>query len=245
MTYDKALFRPGIHRLLPQSWMVVCMIFILHASIRFGGLSNPLFIPVSMMVIWPLPWLISSKDARKMMGFRSATMWWYVAGPLVALFVLFSTAGVTWWIFLDTDSNWFVRHALAMQESLSGVPENTVLSTKFLIVTIPAMVFSPFGEEFLFRGYLLAAFSAKLGTLASLVIQAAAFALVHLAHYGLDPFQPELILVWLPSMFLAGYMFGWITVKSGSIWCAVLSHSVYNLGMNAIVFFFLQDKIGF
>ena len=245
MTYDKALFRPGIHRLLPQSWMVVCMIFILHASIRFGGLSNPLFIPVSMMIIWPLPWLISSKDARKMMGFRSAKLRWFAAGPLVALFVLFSTAGVTWWIFWDTDSNWFVRHALAMQESLSGVPENTVLSTKFLIVTIPAMVFSPFGEEFLFRGYLLAAFSAKLGASVAMIFQAAAFALVHLAHYGLQPFQPELILVWLPSMFLAGYMFGWITVKSGSVWCAVLSHSVYNLGMNAIVFFFLQDKIGF
>jgi membrane protease YdiL (CAAX protease family) len=221
------------------------MIFILHASIRFGGLSNPLFIPISMMVIWPLPWLISSKDARKMMGFRGAKLWWFAAGPLVAVVVLFSTAGVTWWIFGDTDSNWFVRHALAMQESLSGVPKNSALSTKFLIVTIPAMVFSPFGEEFLFRGYLLAAFSAKLGTSASLVIQAAAFALVHLAHYGLDPFQPELILVWLPSMFLAGYTFGWITVKSGSVWCAVISHTVYNLGMNAIVFFFLQDNMGF
>jgi membrane protease YdiL (CAAX protease family) len=221
------------------------MIFLLHATIRFGGISNPLFIPISMMIIWPLPWLISSKEARKMMGFRGAKMWWYVVGPLITMAVLFVSAGVAWWIFGDTDSNWFVRHALALQGSLSGVPENAALSTKFLIVTIPAMIFSPFGEEFLFRGYLLTVFSAKPGVKASMVIQASAFALVHLAHYGLNPFQPELILVWLPSMFLAGYTFGWITVKSGSVWCAVLSHSVYNLGMNAIVFFILQEKMGF
>lgn len=239
MTYNNTLFRSGIQRLIPHSWIIVCMIFFLHASVRFGGLSNPFLIPVSMMIIWPLPWLLSTKNARKEMGFKGTDLWWYTAGPLVTLAVLFITAGVTWCIFGDTDSNWFVRHASALENSLSSVSEDTSLGSKFLIVTIPAMIFSPLGEEFLFRGYLLTALSSTLSRSAAMFIQAAAFAFVHLAHYGLQPFQPELLLVWLPSMFLAGYTFGWITIKSKSIWCAIISHSIYNLGMNAIVFFLL------
>ena len=58
-----------------------------------------------------------------------------------------------------------------------------------------------------------------------MLIQASAFALVHLAHYGLDPFQPELIAIWLPSIFAVGLLLGWIVIKSGSVLCSVVAHS--------------------
>jgi len=40
-----------------------------------------------------------------------------------------------------------------------------------------------------------------------MITQAIAFALVHLVHYGLVPFQPVLILFWLPSMFVVALIF--------------------------------------
>ena len=60
-----------------------------------------------------------------------------------------------------------------------------------------------------------------------MIVQAALFAIVHLAHYGLVPWQPTLILYWVPSMFVAGLVFGWVRWQSGSLWPAVLAHSVF------------------
>lgn len=177
------------------------------------------------------------------MGFNRAFSWWYVKGPLAALGVLSISAGAAWWVFGETNSNWFVMHAYTLSDTITNMPENTPIITLFLIVTIPAMIFSPLGEEFLFRGYMQTGLSGRLGKPAAMTIQAAAFAFVHLAHYGLQPFQPDLLLIWLPSMFLAALTFGWIVMKSKSVWCAVISHSIYNLGMNAIVFIVLSDKI--
>jgi hypothetical protein len=75
-------------------------------------------------------------------------------------------------------------------------------------------------------------------------VQAAAFAPVHLAHYGLLPFQLLLIAVWLSSMALAALAFGWIIQKSGSVWCAVVAHAAFNAGMNGVVFVLLPGLIG-
>ena len=241
---ESAVFRPGINRIFTHSWMVLWLIFLLHASVRFGGLYINYLIPISMVLMWPLPWLLCPRSVRIEMGFKWKGSWWYVAGPFISIAVLLLTAGITWWVFGKTDPNWFVQHASTLQEAIANLPQSASLQSKFLIVTIPALIFSPFGEEFLFRGIMQIGLLEKFGTSTALGIQAAAFAMVHLAHYGLQPFQPKLILIWLPSMFLAGLTFGWIVIKSKSIWCGVLSHAVYNLGMNVIVFLMLPGETG-
>lgn len=241
---ENELFRPVIHRLISESWLLLVLIFAIHAIIRFGGLWNAMLIPLSMIILWPLPWLLLSSPARVAMGFKAPdSKWWLLTGPAAALAVLAVCAAVAWLIFGSGDDNWFTQHAKTMNEALAQAPAGTSLVTRFWVVTIPAMLFSPFAEEFFYRGFILYAFSVKWGVQKAMYIQAAAFAFVHLAHYGLNPVQPALIVVWLPSMFLTAMVFGWIVQKSGSIWVAVLSHSVFNLGMNSLVFLSLPELV--
>lgn len=169
--------------------------------------------------------------------------WWFLTGPAAALCTLAVCAAISWLIFGNGSENWFVQHAIALNEASAQVPAAST-AARFWIVTLPAILFSPFAEEFLYRGYMLSAFSVKWGTRAAMTFQASAFALVHLAHYGLNPFQPALIAVWLPSMFLTAIVFGWIVQKSGSIWISVLSHCVFNAGMNGLVFLVLPEIVG-
>jgi len=240
-----SLFRPAIDRLIPAPRVVVVCIFVIHAILRFGGMWNAQYIALSMVVIWPLPWLLSARQARRKMGFRAPQSWqWFVIGSVLTIVLLAFCAAMGWLFFGETNSNWFTRHAMALHEALKQVPAGASLITQFWIVTLPAMIFSPLAEEFLYRGFILTAFSMRWGCRTAMAIQASAFALVHLAHYGLNPFQPALISIWLPSMFITALVFGWIVQKSRSVWPAVVSHSIFNLGMNEIVFLLLPQFIG-
>lgn len=198
-----------------------------------------------MLIIWPIPWLLSPRQARLDMGFKiPVSAWWYLTGPAAALCTLAVFAAVSWLIFGSGSENWFVQHAKVLNEALAQVPSTASPITHFWMVTIPAMLFSPFAEEFLYRGFMLSAFSIKWGAKVAMFVQASAFSVVHLAHYGLNPIEPTLIAIWLPSMFLVAIVFGWIVQKSGSIWVAVLSHSVFNAGMNGLVFLAFPEIVG-
>lgn len=200
---------------------------------------NPLFYPLSMVILWPLPWLLSSRKGRSTIGFKGPVSWhWFLTGLIIALAALAVIAGSAWIAFGDSNSNWLVRHARSLEESLSTLPKNAASYTRFWAATLPAMIFSPIGEEFLYRGFMLGDFTKRWGFTVAMVLQALAFAVVHLAHYGLNPLQPALIMVFVPSMFVAALIFGWIRHKSRSIWVAVWSHSVFNLGMNGIAFWY-------
>lgn len=234
------LIRSSLCHILPSAIGWILLIFLIHLIIRFGGLLDPLFIPLSMVILWPLPWVLSDKDGRRELKIASlGSPLWFLTGPALAIALLAISAGASWIIFGTTGTNWFVQHAIALSESLSNLPEQTSLLQLFTIATVPAMLFSPIGEEFLYRGYLQQAFSDRYGRSAGLWIQATAFALVHMSHYGLQPFEPALLMVFLPSMLAAGLLFGWIRNQSGSLWPAVVSHSIYNAGLNGIVFIFL------
>ena len=210
------LCRPSIQRVFPRSWLVVACIFSIHAVIRFGGLWNALYIPLSMVIIWPLPWLLSPPQSRRKMGLKAPKAWkWFLIGPLAAMGTLALCTATAWALFGDGDANWFTRHALVLHEALARAPVGASPATQFVIVTLPAMIFSPLAEEFLYRGFMLSVFSMRWGCRAALAAQATAFAPVHLAHYGLHPVHPALIAVWLPSMFLAALVFGWIVQETG------------------------------
>jgi len=223
----------------------VALLFLGHAVVRFGGLWNPQLIPLSMIIIWPLPWLLCPRDGRRAMGLTAPTSWkWFGVGPVVAGGVLAGCAGAAWAAFGWGPANWLVQHARALNAAVAPMPTGASAGALFVIVTVPALVFSPLAEEFLYRGFLLTDLSERWGARPATIVQAAAFAGVHLAHYGLRPFQPALIAVWVPSMFVAALAFGWIVKKSGSLWPAVVAHGVFNLSMNGLVFVLLPDHVG-
>ncbi len=219
------------------SWQLVALIFVAHASLRFGGVSNPLLVPLSLVMLWPLPWLLLDRYSRQDMGLQApASSSWYWIAPLVGFAGFAVCAAVSWLVFGASENNWLTMHSLAMQKSLEGVPAGASPIALFAIIAIPSMLFSPLGEELFYRGLMQRAVALRWSERTGMVVQASAFALVHLAHYGLVPFQPALMIVWLPSMFAVAWLLGWLVVRSRSIWIAVIAHAAFNLGMSVLVF---------
>lgn len=103
----------------------------------------------------------------------------------------------------------------------------------FLMAFLPAI-----GEELFFRGTLQSFFS-KINTHKAIWITAFIFSTIHFQFYG---FLPRLLL---------GAFFGYLLVKSGSLWLPILGHFTNNA--MAIIFYYLKyngyqsfdiDKIG-
>lgn len=175
------------------------------------------------------------------MGFKVPSLKWIFIGLLSGLLMMGFLALLSWLIFDFSNQNWLVQHAFRLNEGMHQMPAESPILLLFLIVTIPSLLFSPFAEEFLYRGFIQSYLTQKVNFKMGLNIQAFLFAFAHLAHYGLSPFQPVLILIFIPSMYVTALLFGWLVQKSESIWTAVISHGSFNFGMNAIVFLFYQD----
>ncbi|HEX9964387.1 MAG TPA: CPBP family intramembrane glutamic endopeptidase [Allosphingosinicella sp.] len=130
--------------------------------------------------------------------------------------------------------------------SYSGLPpvmgdsERLILFGVFALI---AMTLSPFGEELFYRGLVHECFAGKVGEGRSACIDAAAFALVHLAHFGLVwsavgwVLLPLPALWWVCGMFITALAFNWSRRASGSVVGAVAAHSAFNLVMTAWIFF--------
>ncbi|GAW99642.1 CPBP family intramembrane glutamic endopeptidase [Secundilactobacillus mixtipabuli] len=100
----------------------------------------------------------------------------------------------------------------------------TLLLQDFLIVGIC--------EETVFRGYLLNRLAKIVDSeQTALVIQAILFALIHLPRYLTT--YPALsfltIMGQLVTVTLLGYLFGWLFLKSRSLWPGIIVHSVWDL----------------
>jgi membrane protease YdiL (CAAX protease family) len=85
-----------------------------------------------------------------------------------------------------------------------------------LLVGLTSLL-APVCEELAFRGYLLSALRIRLRGGAALAAGTLLFAAMHL-----DPVR-------LPALLLQGAVFGWLAIRSGSIWPAVAAHAANNL----------------
>lgn len=112
------------------------------------------------------------------------------------------------------------NHQLQIQSTFT--PEK--LGQDFLVVGIC--------EETLFRGYFLNRIRPLVDNQQmALVIQAVLFALIHLPRYFTT--YPALSLMTIVSQLvtvgLLGYLFGWLFLKSRSLWPGIIAHSVWDL----------------
>ncbi len=87
---------------------------------------------------------------------------------------------------------------------------------RFALLTVGVAGLAPLGEEVLFRGLLQPHLCARLGTGRGLVVTAALFSLLHLDPIGLVP------------RFELGLLFGWLVLRTGSLWASILAHAVNN-----------------
>ncbi|MDR0938279.1 MAG: CPBP family intramembrane metalloprotease [Mediterranea sp.] len=215
--------------------------FILVLDANVSGNYGTAFIIFFLM--WFAPLLFLTKKGRREIGMWRPNRYIHLLGSFVTgalscaaifgMFVLFYGKG---------EGNAFVYMARATAQIGGTIPESERL-TYFLIAAIPSMIFSPIGEEFLFRGVVHGSFVGQFGESGASFFDSGAFALTHLAHFGIVysagnwSFLPIPALLWVLAMFFVSQVFFRCKLMCNSIFGAVLSHSGFNFAMMYFIFY--------
>jgi membrane protease YdiL (CAAX protease family) len=216
-------------------------------AMRFAGMlgAHPQrwMLPLSFMMMMAAPWLLLNAQGRRQIGMTRAR--WSccaIALPLGALAALICF-GLGMLLFGTSGDNWFVTIAASYRATMDTSHFSLVQS--YLIFTIPALLFSPIGEELFFRGMLQRAFEDRCGVRLGTVIECALFGVIHLCHHGLVldaaglALRPLSGVLWMLSMFAVALLFAALRRRSGSLLPAMAAHAAFNAMMNLVIFGYL------
>lgn len=230
------------------SLVLIALLAVGFAVMRALGALGPSnlrwLLPLGFCLMTILPWVLLTKNGRQQIGFKKPHKNSFyllgiglgIAAPLVC-FVL------GYLIYGYTNNNWFVNIGNNYKTMMNTTGMSFLML--HLIFTIPAMLFSPIGEEIFFRGVMQKTLEQKWSASTSTYIECCLFAVVHLCHHGFLEAGGSLIFLpvsgalWVIQMFFVAWMFAWLRAKSGSILVAIIAHSIFNLTMNMLIFGFL------
>ena len=223
--------------------LVICIPrFILVLQANLSG--NYGYIGLIMFLSAIVPFIFLNRYGRSKIGIRKTNVYrWLilaVAGGLLASLFLYY-AGYS--LYGNTLSNWFsyIGRSYKISPGISQ-QDKTIL---FIIVAGTGMIVSPIGEELFFRGIVHSAFEESVGEKQATVIDASAFSLTHLAHFGIVyennkwQFLLEPAVIWVVSMFLVSVLFFYFRKRTGSLTGAILCHAAFNFGMTWCIFYLL------
>lgn len=226
----------------------VLLLFVF-ASMRGYAMLGPLFakplLPLSFVLMTIAPFILISRADRTVLGLkRSASGQSYfiaaVLGSMAA--VVCYIIGIS--LFHLTTDNWYVTIKNFYLNN-PAYDNASPIWRAFLIFTVPALIFSPVGEEIFFRGFFQESLKLNFSERISTLIECACFGLVHLFHHGLLSnngsiiFFPRSGFIWVLLMAGVAYMFVQIRRHSNSLYPAIASHAAFNLSMNVIIFFMM------
>jgi hypothetical protein len=211
---------------------------VLEAS-QSGGYGSVSWIFVSMTII---SIILLNRNGRKLIGLKKPEnprwlLWSLLLG--VGFSAIVYAAGAV--LYQGSSSNWFVYIGQSYP-----IPGDSLENQKlifFLVFCIIGMTFSPIGEELLYRGVIHEGFATKFNDNRASQLDSLAFALTHLAHFGIVyidgtwQFLPLPAFLWVVLMFVASRIFYVSRVKTGSILGAIVSHAGFNIGMNYFIFY--------
>lgn len=141
------------------------------------------------------------------MGFRGFS-------PKLIPFVMFLAAFAQPFLNLLTiPVSMLSRLLFDVEKTVGVIPVNR---REWVYAIASVAILAPLLEELVFRGILLNLFS-KYGTLTALFMTSLAFSMIH--------FSPETAVL----MFFLGFLLGVIRLSTGSVWAAVIAHSVNNV----------------
>lgn len=189
-----------------------------------------------------LPWVVLTRDGRRRIGIvRPARGRWLLPAALAGIGCCLATAGLVMLLWGHSASNPFAY--IAGSYEVPGTLSDTDRLIYFSIFAGIGMLFSPIGEELLYRGLAHEGLAARLGSRRAALLEAGAFATVHLAHFGIVysagvwAFLPLPAVLWVGSMFLSALVFHAFRVLSGSILGAIAAHAGFNLAMTFVIFY--------
>lgn len=213
-------------------------ILVLQANVS-GGYSQAFII---FFLMWFTPVVFLTKYGRRTIGMKRPRHYMRLLYSF-ALGILSCTVifGVFLLLYDKTIGNAFVYIS-----NIGKTPTDLADSDRliyFLIATIPSMLFSPIGEEFLYRGVVHGSFVGKFGEVKASIFDGLAFALTHLAHFGIIyqagywDFYTVPALLWVVSMFVVSQVFFRCKLMCDSIFGAAFSHAGFNFTMMYFIFY--------
>jgi membrane protease YdiL (CAAX protease family) len=238
---DRLTFSPLLGTFLIFLIGVPRFIVVLQANVT----GNYRFTSIIFMIMWVLPFLLLTKKGRRLIGIvktnkKRALVYSFAIGTILCIPVFL----LGYLLYGYSDTNWFVYISNSYSSRLPGnLTEQRFMY--FAIFALISMIFSPIGEELMYRGFIHQCFEPQYGRKGASRIDSAAFALTHLAHYGIVftaagwVFKPLPAFLWVIAMFAVSRFFFYCRVQSGSIWGAILAHAGFNLAMTFIIFYFV------
>ncbi len=189
-----------------------------------------------------LPWLLLTREGRRRIGIVRPSSWRWIlsamAAGAIAMLVTYAAASAFWGQTLE---NPFV--SIAGTYSVPSSPSDTDRLIYFGIYAVVGILFSPVGEELLYRGIAHESLAVRLGNRGAAAVDAGAFALVHLSHFGIVHLAgawavlPLPALLWVTAMFLSSLVFYAFRRLTGSILGAIAAHAAFNLTMTFVIFY--------
>ena len=190
-----------------------------------------------------LPFLLLNRDGQKRIGIVKTKKTGYLfysllLGVLICVPVFLLGTG----LYGMNENNWFVY----ISRSYSGALPSDFGNERLIYFAMFAgisMIFSPIGEELMYRGFIHQCFESKYSPKRASQIDSLAFALTHLAHFGILftaagwVFRPVPALLWIICTYLVSRVFFFCKQKAASLGGAILSHAGFNLAMNYFIFY--------
>jgi len=240
------LYRSSLSPLM--SMVLIALLAVLFWAMRATGFFGPAslgwLLPLGFCIMAILPWVLLTAHGRRQIGLQKPInpMFYLIAilcgiGAAVVCFLL------GYLLFGHTIDNWFVSVGNNYKSRMDTSGMSFWILT--LIFTLPAVLFSPIGEEIFFRGMLQKTLEQKWKVVTSTIIECGLFSVIHLIHHGIlktaagFSLLPVSGVLWVMQMFFVALMFAWLRMKSGSIFIAIVAHMVFNITMNSTIFLFL------
>ncbi|HEV7607252.1 MAG TPA: CPBP family intramembrane glutamic endopeptidase [Steroidobacteraceae bacterium] len=233
---------------LSGGWQVATALAVVFAASRAVGVLGPnglrWLLPLGFTLMALAPFLLLDANGRRAIGFvRPANPRIFASAVLAGAAAAIACFALGYTLFGTTADNWFVTIANSYRQVMDTTDWS--IGRLHLVFTIPALIFSPIGEEIFFRGYLQYAIERRFSARVSTIAECAAFGTVHVCHHGLILAAGGILLrpvsapIWISLMFGAALLFAYLRKSSGSLLPAIAAHAAFNLVMNLTIFAFL------
>ncbi len=182
--------------------------------------SEEVFLPVFTISAGVLALIVSQnvfpkEEVKKLLSFENNIDTWKLIGWVILLdiFVILPLhAAFTLLVFPDAEQ----------QEVINLFKESS--GTTLIILALTVSIFTPFAEEFLFRGFILGMLLKRYSPVTSIVISSFIFSIAH------EPIAMALA-------FGGGCLYGWLRIKTGSIYPSMIAHALWNSFITLVVIF--------
>lgn len=251
MNSDAALrpgyLRPIWSRILGAPWIASLAVLAVLAAARFYSVFGPpwanILFPLHCLAMWALPFILLTPVGWRRIGLSgpgntaSALLLSSLAGAACGIAVF--TVGMAF--YGNSPDNWCIsiRNSFQIDQLRASVPPAAL----FAVIALPATIFTPLGEEILFRGLIQEGFTLRWNAVLATVVNSFAFGLIHLHVHGLwrdaAGFHLRVVSAALMVILLAGVsvVFTLCRLRSGSLFAAIAAHAACNLAMIAAIFF--------